>query len=111
MDSSIAEAIIRLVVCLPVVVLMAYLFIKFGLAKNYLRRQGHMEIMEQIALAPKATLSIVKVGNEHLLLAASEAGISLIKQIEDYQENELMKSQFQLGDALKSIGKGRKLHV
>lgn len=111
MDSSMGEAIVRLIVCLPVVGVLAYLFIKFGLPKNYLRRQGNMQIMEQIALAPKATLSIVKIGNEYLLLAACETGISLIKQMEDYQENEAIQFHFDLSDALKNRGRGRSPHV
>jgi|LSQX01.2.fsa_nt_gb flagellar biosynthetic protein FliO len=116
-------AIIRLIVCLPVVGLLAYLFIKFSLTKTYLKRQGYMQTIEQIALTPKATLSIVKVGNEHLLLSVSEGGVNLIKQIEDYQEDcqeELQQGQdctkvfqFQsyLCDAVKKINRGHKSHA
>lgn len=119
MDPSLVGAIIRLIICLPVVGLLAYLFIKFSLSKTYSRRQGYMQTVEQIALTPKVTLSIVKVGNEHLLISASEAGVNLIKQIEnyhhqeDYQQDQDYKKIFQacLGDALKKLNRGQKSHA
>ena len=62
-----------------------------------------MEIIEQIALTPKATLNIVKVGDEYLLLSATEKEINLIKQLDEYHENETVEFQYHLTDAIKKI--------
>lgn len=105
-------AVIRVAICLPVVVLLAYLFIKYGFSKTYTRRKGNMEIVEQVALLPKASLNIVKIGDEYLLLGATEHEIKLIKQLEDYKEMEPVEFQFQfhLNDAIKKISRESKRH-
>lgn len=70
-----------------------------------------MEILEQISLAPKATLNIVKVGSEYLLLSATEKEIVLVKQLVDYQEAEKAEFKFHLADAMKRLGKGSNRNV
>lgn len=110
MESNLWGALIRIIVCLPIVAILAYVFIKFGFTKNYARRKGNLEIKEQIALLPKATLNIVKVGNEYLLLSATEKEIILIKQLDNYQEIETPEFQFHLTDAIKKISKGSNQH-
>lgn len=106
MESDLWGALIRILVCLPVVVILAYGFIKFGMAKNHPGRKGNLEIIEQIALQPKATLSVVRVGDEYLLISATEKEIVFIKPLDDYQENESSEFQFHLTDAIKRISKG-----
>ena len=106
MGSDLWGAFIRILVCLPIVGILAYLFIKFGFTRNYSRRKGNLEIVEQITLLPKATLNIVKVGDEYLLLSATENEIILIKQLDNYQKIEPTEFQFHLTDAIKRISKG-----
>ena len=110
MESDLWGAFIRIIVCLPIVGILAYLFIKFGFTRNYSRRKGNLEIVEQITLLPKATISIVKVGNEYLLLSATESEIILVKQLDGYQEIEPPEFQIHLIDAIKKISKGSKQH-
>jgi flagellar protein FliO/FliZ len=97
-------------VSLPVVAILAYLFIKFGFSRNYIRRMGNLEIVEQIPLLPKATLNIVRVGEEYLLFSATENEIVFIKKMDNYQAMEPAEFQFQLADAIKRLGKGSKQH-
>ncbi len=106
MEPNLWGAFIRIIVCLPIVGLLAYLVIKFGVAKNYSRTRGNLRLLEQVMLQPKATLNIVKVGDEYLLLSATEKEIILIKQLENYQENEITEFQSYLGDAMKRFRRG-----
>jgi hypothetical protein len=57
-------------------------------------------------LLPKATLNIVKVGDEYLLFSATENEIVFIRQMENYHEKELMEFQTYLGDAIKKFRGG-----
>lgn len=110
MESDLWKAFIRVIVCLPVVAVLAYLFIKFGFSKNHLRRRGNLEIVEQISLLPKATLNIVKVGDEYLLFGATENEIVFIKEMDGYTASEPVEFQFHLADAIKRLSKGSNRH-
>ncbi len=110
MESDLWGAFIRVMVGLPVVAILAYLFIKFGFSKNNFRRAGNLEIVEQIPLLPKATLNIVRVGDEYLLFSATENEIVFIKKLDNYQAIEPAEFQFQLADAMKRLSKGSKQH-
>lgn len=110
MDSNLWGALIRTLVCLPIVGILAYLFVKYGFSRNYSRRKGNLVIIEQIVLLPKATLNIVKVGDEYLLLSATEHEINLVKQLDNYQEIETAEFQFHLTDAIKRLSKGSNQH-
>lgn len=95
---------------LPVVALLAYLFIKFGFAKNRQKNMGNLEIVEQVALLPKATLNIVRVEDKYLLLGATENEIIYIKELDGYKALEPVEFQFQLTDAIKRLSKGSSRH-
>ncbi len=103
MDWNSWEIFIRIIVCLPVVAVLAYLAIKYGLAKNYIRTKGNLRIVEQIALLPKATLNIVKAGDEYLLVSATEQNVVVIKELDNYQEKETPEFQHYLNGTLKKL--------
>jgi flagellar protein FliO/FliZ len=104
------EAVIRIVICLPIVVILAFLLIKYGFSKNYLRSRGDLKLIEQVALLPKATINIVKAGNEYLLVSATEQEVTVIKKLDDYQENETREFQFYLNDKIKRFTRGSGNH-
>lgn len=91
---------------MPIVGILAYLLIKYGVAKNYSRTRGNLKLLEQISLSPKATLNIIKAGDEYLLVSATEQQITVIKQIDDYQEINTPEFQFYLNDAIKRFTRG-----
>jgi len=100
------EAVIRIIVYLPIVALLAYLVIKYGVAKNYSRSKGNLRLLEQVVLLPKATINIVKVGEEYLVVSATEQEINVIKHLNDYQENEPPEFQFYLNDTIRRFTRG-----
>jgi flagellar biogenesis protein FliO len=106
LESDLWGAFIRVIVCLPVVAILAYLFIKYGFSKNHSRRVGSLEIVEQISLLPKATINIVRVEDEYLLISATENEIVLIKQLDDYKTMQPAEFQFHLTDSIKRLSKG-----
>jgi flagellar biogenesis protein FliO len=110
LDWNLWEAIIRVVISLPVICLAAYLFIKYGLAKQYPRSRGSLRVMEQINLTPKASVSIIKVENDYLLVSATDSEVSVIKPMENYQPVETREISLQLGENLRRfmVGRGSK---
>jgi len=96
-------ALIRIIICLPIVLILIYLVIKFGLARNYSRSQGKLKVLEQVILAPKATINVVKVGDEYFLIGSTEKDITLLKQLEDYPENDIQQSHYSFADFLRSF--------
>jgi flagellar biogenesis protein FliO len=95
MESNLWEALIRIIVCLPIVWILTYAFMKFEMKENY----------SGLVLPPKATYNIVLVGNEYLFLRATEKEMNLIKQFNNYQNNETAKIQSRLADAVNIINK------
>jgi len=62
--------------------------------------------MEQVILLPKATINIVKAGDEFLLVTATEHEITVIKQLDNYQENDVPEFQLYLNDKIKRFTGG-----
>lgn len=78
-------AIVRLFVALPIVLIMAYLVIKYGLSRRYSVMGGNknrMQLIEQLPLGPKTSLSLVALGDKYYLLAHQDNSIQLIKELD-----------------------------
>ena len=53
----------------------------------------HIRLVETRYLGPKKSLLLVEVGGEYLLLSSSEAGLTLIKQIDMLEEIEVIEEK------------------
>lgn len=98
MDSKdILFAFIRTIIALPLVLALAYVVIKYGLARRGLVKgeQGgrRMRVVEQMPLGPKGLLSLVEVGGRYYLLAHAETGVTVIKEYDTLPE-PLAESNF-----------------
>lgn len=89
-DFSIWEAVLRLVIFLPLVMVLAYVAVRYGLGHYYRSASvgGGMRVVERISLSPKSFLAVVKVGDHYYLVAAGEGGTRLLQELSDYQEKE-----------------------
>jgi flagellar protein FliO/FliZ len=85
MDEEILRAVIRLAISLPLVAALAYLAVKYGLGRRTVGtgRQRHMKVVEQLALGPKVSLSLVQVGESYYLLAHQDGSTVLIKELQE----------------------------
>lgn len=107
MDWNLWEAIIRVLVSLPIICLAAWLFIKYGLSRSYPSNYGSLRVMEQVHLTPKASMSIVKVEEQYLLVSATEHQVTVIRAIDGYQPPEPRTFPIPLNDSLKRFRAGR----
>ncbi|SMB82385.1 flagellar protein FliO/FliZ [Desulfonispora thiosulfatigenes DSM 11270] len=88
-------AIIRLVIALPLVSLLAYFLIKYGLSKKYLQLgDKYIKVIEQTSINPKASLNVVKIGEKYFLLTATEQQVNVLQEINDYQEKERPENEY-----------------
>jgi len=53
----------------------------------------HIRLVETRYLGPKKALLLVEVGGEYLLLSSSDAGLTLIKQIDMLEEIEVIEEK------------------
>ena len=97
-DKEILLALIRTIIILPIVLVLAYFFIKYGLARRMLINDGkrRMRMIEQIPLGQKTAISLVEVGGKYILLGHSESGFCIIKEMDElpdpltYSESEII---------------------
>lgn len=93
MSGDLIWAVVRLLVALPLVLGLAYLVLKYGLARRYVITSGYrrMKLVEQLPLGPKTTLSLVGLGGRYYLLAHQDNSISLVKELNELPEPEESK--------------------
>ena len=85
MDIDFITAVLRLAIFLPLVILLAYVSLKYGLGKVQKNSaSSHMQVVDRVSLGPKAGLLVVKVAEEYFLLAVSEQQIQIIKELPGY---------------------------
>ena len=97
MDWEIIKAAVKIIIMLPLVTALAYFLIKYGLARRYSigGQYKRMRIVEQMPIGPKALLSIVEVGGRYTLLAHSDSGFLVVREMDalpdplPFQVNEL----------------------
>jgi len=93
MSSDLVWAMVRVLVALPLVLGLAYLVLKYGIARRYVITTGNrrMRLVEQLPLGPKTTLSLVALGEAYFLLAHQDGSITLVKELGELPELEDIK--------------------
>ncbi|GAW92929.1 flagellar biosynthetic protein FliO [Calderihabitans maritimus] len=85
MGSDFFGALVRLVISLPLVLLMMYLVLRYGLGRPRLSAQGKsLELVDQIMLSPKVVVSVVRVADKFLIIATGEGNVTVLGELEDY---------------------------
>lgn len=85
-------AAVRIIVMLPLVAALAYFLIKYGLARRTFipGNKRRMRLVEQVPIGPKASLSLVEVGGRYILLAHSENGFCVVREMDELPEPVVM---------------------
>ena len=86
MDKELLAALIRIIVLLPLVCLLAYLTVRFGLGRSkHLGAYGavkRMRVLEQVSMGPKCGLTLTQVGDRYMLFAHQENCIILVREMD-----------------------------
>ena len=83
-DKEIYWAFIKLVVSLPLVLLLAYVLLRYlpGRKKVNFDGKRRMRLLEQLWLCPKTAICLVEVGGVFFLIAKQEGSLSLLKELD-----------------------------
>ena len=100
MDYSITSSFLRLFVALPVVILLAYISLKFG--NKYFKKMNNgklLNVVETVPVYSKAAISVVKIGEEYHVLGVTEANIVDLKTL-DESEIKLLNETSKISNQL-----------
>ncbi|MDS1029538.1 flagellar biosynthetic protein FliO [Bacillota bacterium LX-D] len=82
-------AILRIVIFLPIVAALAYIYVKYGLGKmSQYKTSENLQVVDRVTLGPKANLFVVKVVDQYYLMSISEQQIQLLKELKNYPQTE-----------------------
>ncbi|MFZ5650299.1 MAG: flagellar biosynthetic protein FliO [Bacillota bacterium] len=113
MDMDILSAAIRMIIALPLVTALAYFLIKHGLGRRAAFPGGkrRMRLVEQVPIGPKTSISLVEVGGSYILLAHSDSGFHVIREMDELPEpvssrdQEMFEVKGMLGGLKTSAGR------
>lgn len=91
MEQDFTMALLRLFIFLPLVLLLAYATVKYGLGRAHfpLRGTGRLQVVARLPLGQKSALLVVRCGNRYFLLGVGEGPPVLLAELPDYTENEV----------------------
>ncbi|HBX23694.1 MAG TPA: flagellar biosynthetic protein FliO [Desulfotomaculum sp.] len=90
MDKELLAALIRIIILLPLICVLAYLTVRFGLGRSkHLAAYGagkRMRVLEQVSMGPKCGLTLTQVGDRYMLFAHQENCIILVREMDQPPE-------------------------
>ena len=90
MENETLWLFIRLIIALPLVLVLAYFSIKYGLARGRGFATGaqrrHMRVVEHLPLGAKGGLALVEIGGRYYLVAFQENNITMLKEFDTLPE-------------------------
>ncbi len=83
---SVMPSLIRIISALVIVIGAIYgglYLLKKMMGRKYsgVKQNSHLEVLETIHIAPKKTISLVRVGEKSVLVGATEASLSLLTEL------------------------------
>jgi flagellar biosynthetic protein FliO len=95
--------ILQTILVLAVVAVLAILIVRFGVKRVALgpewRGGANLKVIERLSLEPRRSIVLVRAGDKYLLLATSEAGVSLVREVPAHE----IVTPIDPGGTLKSI--------
>ncbi|MCL5058561.1 MAG: flagellar biosynthetic protein FliO [Actinobacteria bacterium] len=93
MNSEMLWALIKIIVFLPLVTALAYFLIRVRKLVHPLALGGRrrMRLVEQVPLSPKSYVSLVEVGGRYVVLAHSDNGFQVIREMDELPDPILMQ--------------------
>lgn len=83
-----------MLIALPIVLLLAYASLKLG--KNYMSNLGkgrNIKVLETVPISNKSFVSVVKIGNQFMVLGISEHNVNLLKMLTNDEIKEFNAEQ------------------
>lgn len=106
--SSFVQMIAALSIVIGLILVTKYFsgkLIRRNIADRFNSR--HIRLVEIRAISPKKALILVEVGGEYLLLASTENRLDLLKQVEVFEEIEVLDEEADVRPGLFSLFHGK----
>lgn len=87
--SSAVKAYLIGIVFLFIIFYLIYIFLKTYRKGSFLRKSGHMKLIDSLMLTRESAVYIVKVCDKYLMLGASGKEVSLLMELDSKQFDEL----------------------
>lgn len=84
-------AVLKLIILLPLVLFLAYFFIRYGLSRMggaVPGRVSQMRVVDRVNLNAKSSIFVVEVAGQYYLIATGDGKTTLLKEMEWYPEVE-----------------------
>ncbi|MGI9951205.1 flagellar biosynthetic protein FliO [Moorellaceae bacterium AZ2] len=90
MERDFTLALLRLFLFLPLVLVLAYVTVRYGLgrANSLMAAAGHLKVVARLPVGPKAALLVVRCGRRYFLIGVGEGPPALLAELPDYGEGE-----------------------
>lgn len=103
-DTDMLWSVLKLIIALPVVILLAYISLR--LTNQYLTKhnQGkNIEVLERAPIHNKASICLVRIGEEFMVVGVSENAFQLLKTVPADQVKEFVggEESLSLGEAFR----------
>lgn len=91
MDSQFFLMLIKIIIFLPLIIFLIYLFIKYGGNKLQDIQSGkYIKIIERVPLSKENNLLIIKIGEEGYVISSTQNKIEIMMEL---SEEELLKAE------------------
>ncbi|MDK2820381.1 MAG: flagellar protein FliO/FliZ [Clostridia bacterium] len=86
MDQDLTLALIRLIIFLPVVLVLAYVTVRFGLgrASSTVMGAGHLQVIDRISLTNKTAVAVIRCGTRYFLISFGDGSPKLLAELPDF---------------------------
>lgn len=91
MDSQFFLMLIKIIIFLPLIIFLIYLFVKYGGNKLQDIQSGkYIKIIERVPLSKENNLLIIKIGEEGYVISSTQNKIEIMMEL---SEEELLKAE------------------
>ncbi|GFN24138.1 MAG: flagellar biosynthetic protein FliO [Thermoanaerobacteraceae bacterium] len=90
MERDLVLALLRLFLFLPLVLLLAYVTVRYGLGRAgaLTPAADGLKVVARLPVGPKAALLVVRCGKRYFLIGVGEGPPALLAELPDYAEGE-----------------------
>jgi flagellar biosynthetic protein FliO len=91
MEQDFTMALLRLFIFLPLVLLLGYVTVKYGLGRGHfpLMGAGRLQVVARLPVGQKSALLVVRCDNRYFLIGVGEGPPVLLAELPDYAEGEV----------------------
>lgn len=114
MNKQTIELVLNLMIALPVIILLIYVFVKFGGSKlQNMQKSRFIKIIERVPVSKESCILIVKIGNDGYVMASSNSRIEILLKLESddlrmLEESKNIPQYGSINDFIKKIMAKRK---